>query len=150
MSFFSSRWVERPKHVTELDPSALPGGFRAAGVAAGIKPEGLDVGVLVSDAEDTVSAARFTTNARVGAPVMVSRQARLYELRAVAANSGCANVGDGERGIETALATQAAVASELGIDIDRVGVASTGVIGTELPRERVVTGAHEACRSMRD
>jgi glutamate N-acetyltransferase/amino-acid N-acetyltransferase len=150
VTFFASRWVESPGHVSELEPARLPPGFRAAGVAAGIKPEGLDVGVLVADAEDTVSAARFTTNARVGAPVMVSREARLSELRAVAANSGCSNVGDGERGIETALATQAAVASELGIDVDRVGVASTGVIGTELPRDRVVAGAHQACRSLGD
>ena len=51
---------------------------------------------------DTVSAARFTTNARVGAPVIVSRQAELDRLRAVAANSGGSNVGDGQRGLETA------------------------------------------------
>jgi glutamate N-acetyltransferase / amino-acid N-acetyltransferase len=150
VTFFASRWVEPPAHVSELEPARLPRGFRAAGVAAGIKPEGLDVGVLASDAEDTASAARFTTNARVGAPVMVSREARLSELRAVAANSGCSNVGDGERGIETSLATQAAVASELGIDVDRVGVASSGVIGTELPRDRVVAGVHQACRSLGD
>ena len=50
--------------MTELDPTALPAGFRAAGVAAGIKPEGLDVGVLACDAADTVSAARFTTQRR--------------------------------------------------------------------------------------
>ena len=148
MTFFASRWVEPPPHASELDPTGLPAGFRAAGVAAGIKPEGLDVGVLVSDSEETVSAARFTTNARVGAPVMVSRQARLAELRAVAANSGCSNVGDGERGIETALAMQAAVASELGIDTDQVGVASTGVIGTELPRDKAVAGVHAACRAL--
>jgi glutamate N-acetyltransferase/amino-acid N-acetyltransferase len=150
VTFFASRWVEPPGHVSELEPAGLPRGFRAAGVAAGIKPEGLDVGVLTSDAEETVSAARFTTNARVGAPVMVSRQARLSELRAVAANSGCSNVGDSERGIETALATQAAVGSELGIDVDRVGLASTGMIGTVLPRDRVVAGAHQACRSLGD
>jgi len=150
VSFFSSRWVEAPAHVAELDSAALPRAFRAAGVAAGIKPEGLDVGVLVSDEEGTVSAARFTTNARVGAPVMVSRHAELSRLRALVANSGCSNVGDGERGIETALATQAAAASELGIDVDRVGLSSTGVIGTELPRERVVSGTHEACRSLVD
>ena len=148
VTFFSSRWVEPPPHISELEPTRLPSGFRAAGVAAGIKSQGLDVGVLVSDAEETVSAARFTTNARVGAPVMVSRQARLSELRAVAANSGCSNVGDGERGVETALATQAAVASELGVDVDQVGLASTGMIGTELPRELVVHGAHEACRAL--
>jgi glutamate N-acetyltransferase / amino-acid N-acetyltransferase len=71
VSFFASRWVERPQHVTEVDSSALPEGFRAAGVAAGIKPQGLDVGVLCSDSEQTVSAARFTSNARVGAPVTI-------------------------------------------------------------------------------
>ena len=65
MSFFSSRWVEPPRHVKELEPTGLPSGFRAAGVAAGIKPSGnLDVGVLACDAEDAVSAARFTPNAR--------------------------------------------------------------------------------------
>ena len=71
--FFRSRWVERPEHVRELDPSALPRGFRAAGVAAGLKITGLDMGVLVSDEPATASAARFTSNARVGAPVIVSR-----------------------------------------------------------------------------
>ena len=104
MSFFRSRWVEAPGHVKELDSQGLPAGFRAAGVAAGIKPEGLDVGVIASDEPDTVSAACFTTNARVGAPVMVSREADLGRLRAVAANSGCSNVGDGRRGVETAFA----------------------------------------------
>jgi glutamate N-acetyltransferase/amino-acid N-acetyltransferase len=62
--------------VTEREPTGLAPGFRAAGVAAGLKPEGLDVGVLVSDSPETVSAARFTSNARVGAPVVVSRQSR--------------------------------------------------------------------------
>ncbi len=71
--FFRSRWVEKPAHARELEPTALPAGFRAAGVAAGLKPDGLDVGVLVSDLPETVSAARFTTNARVGAPVIASR-----------------------------------------------------------------------------
>ena len=83
-------------------------------MAAGLKPDGLDVGVLVSDAPATVSAARFTTNARVGAPVIVSRQADLDRLRAVVANSGGSNVGDGQRGLDTALAMQAAAAEELG------------------------------------
>ena len=60
MTLFRSRWVERPPHARELDPTALPAGFRAAGVAAGIKPRGRDVAVLVSDESETVSAARFT------------------------------------------------------------------------------------------
>jgi glutamate N-acetyltransferase/amino-acid N-acetyltransferase len=143
--FFRSRWVEAPAHAAELEPTALPRGFRAAGVAAGIKPESVDVGVVASDSPETASAARFTTNARVGAPVIVSRDAELERLRAVAANSGCSNVGDGRRGLETAAAMQAAVAEELEVEPRRVGVASTGVIGTELPREAVVGGVRVAC-----
>jgi glutamate N-acetyltransferase / amino-acid N-acetyltransferase len=147
-TFFRSRWVDRPAHVAELDPTGLPAGFRAAGVAAGIKSSGLDVGVVVSDAPDTVSAARFTTNARLGAPVIVSKEADLDRLRAVAANSGCSNVGDGTRGLETAAAMQAAAAGELGVEQGQVAVASTGVIGTELPREKVVDGVRAACNEL--
>jgi glutamate N-acetyltransferase/amino-acid N-acetyltransferase len=147
-TFFRSRWVERPQHVAELDPAGLPAGFRSAGVAAGIKSSGLDVGVLTADEPDTVSAARFTTNARLGAPVIVSREAALDRLRAVVANSGCSNVGDGMRGLETAAAMQAAAAGELGVEPEQVAVASTGVIGTELPREKVVSGVRAACAGL--
>jgi glutamate N-acetyltransferase / amino-acid N-acetyltransferase len=148
VTFFRSRWVDAPEHVSELDSHALPAGFRAAGVAAGIKPGGLDVGVVASSEDATVSAARFTSNARVGAPVMVSREAELGRLRAVAANSGCSNVGDGRRGLETAIAMQAAAAEELGLEAERVAVASTGVIGVELPRDRVVSGVRAACEAL--
>ena len=145
MSFFSSRWVDLPVGAGEAKDTELPAGFRAAGVAAGIKPDGLDVGVLVSDAPETVSAARFTTNARLGAPVIASKQADLAGLRAVVANSGCSNVGDGQRGLDTAVAMQEAAARRLGLEPDQVGVASTGVIGHELPRETVLAGVNGAC-----
>jgi glutamate N-acetyltransferase/amino-acid N-acetyltransferase len=145
VSFFRSRWVEKPDHVTELDSAELPKCFCSAGVAAGIKPKGLDVGVLVSYEENTTSAARFTTNARAGAPVIVSKEARLHNLRAVVANSGCSNVGDGDRGLETAREMQRAAAEELSVEPEQVGVASTGVIGLELPRDKVVGGVRAAC-----
>ena len=148
MTFFRSRWVEAPGHVRELEPHALPAGFRAAGVAAGIKRDGLDVGVLVSDEPGTVSAARFTTNARLGAPVIVSMHADLDRLSAVAANSGCSNVGDGQRGLDTAAAMQSATAEQLGVEPGRVGVASTGVIGHELPRDKVLAGVRDACSAL--
>jgi glutamate N-acetyltransferase / amino-acid N-acetyltransferase len=143
-TFFRSRWVECPSHVTEAEPTALPAGFRAAGVAAGIKDQGLDVGLVASDAEATVSAARFTTNALVAAPVTVSREAALDGLRSVVVNSGNANVSDGERGLETARAGQSAAAEALGVDPEQVGVASTGVIGRNLPREKLVAGVRDA------
>jgi glutamate N-acetyltransferase/amino-acid N-acetyltransferase len=149
-AFFSSRWIERPAHATELEPTELPHGFRAAGAAAGLKPDGPDVGVLVSDAPDTVSAARFTTNARVGAPVIASREAELDRLRAVVANSGGSNTGDGQRGLETARATQALAAELIGIEASQVGVASTGVIGTELPRGPLLAGVRWAIDQLGD
>jgi glutamate N-acetyltransferase/amino-acid N-acetyltransferase len=150
VSFFSSRWVDAPEHASELDDATLPEGFRAAGVAAGIKREGLDLGVLFCEAEDAVSAARFTTNARVGAPVIASKEAARDRLRAVVANAGCSNVGDGERGLETARAMQATAAEELGISPSHVGVASTGVIGLELPRDKVLAGIREATEAIRN
>jgi glutamate N-acetyltransferase / amino-acid N-acetyltransferase len=151
VSFFRSRWVERPGHVTELEPTGLARGFRAGAAVAGLRqPEGLDVGVLVSDEPATVSAARFTTNARVGAPVVASREADLERLRAIVANAGGSNTGDGQRGLETAYRTQAVAAELLGIDASQVGVASTGVIGTELPREKLLAGVRAAAQDLGD
>jgi glutamate N-acetyltransferase/amino-acid N-acetyltransferase len=127
----------------------LPAGFRAAGVAAGLgAQERLDVGVLVSDAPDTVSAARFTSNARVGAPVIASREADTERLRAIVTNAVCSNVGDGQRGLDTARATQQLAAELLGIEPAQVGVASTGVIGTELPREPLLQGVRAAVEQL--
>ena len=146
--FFRSRWVQRPEHVKELAPTALPEGFRSAGIAAGIKREGLDVGLLVSDREATVSAARFTANALVAAPVAVARAADLGALRALAVNSGNANVSDGDRGMATAHAQQQAAADALDLDAAAVGVASTGVIGRELPREKLVAGIRHAAEAL--
>ncbi len=148
MSFFTSRWIEPLEHVAELDPVALARGFRAAAVAAGLKPSGLDLGVLVCDRADAVSAARFTTNARVGAPVIASRQADTSRLRAIVANSGGSNTGDGQRGLDTARATQRLTAELLGVEPSQVGVASTGVIGTELPRELLLDGVRSAVAAL--
>jgi glutamate N-acetyltransferase/amino-acid N-acetyltransferase len=150
MSFFRSRWVEAPEHVSELEPAALPAGFRAGAVAAGLKPSGLDLGVLVSDEPATASAARFTTNARLGAPVIVSKESALERLRAVVANSGGSNTGDGQRGIDTVRATQETAAEKLGIEPAQVGVASTGVIASELPRDLVTAGTRAAIDALGD
>lgn len=146
--FFRSRWVERPAHVSELGPTALPEGFRSAGFAAGIKTQGPDVGLIVSDREHTVSAARFTANALVAAPVVVSQGADLSGLRAVAVNSGNANVSDGERGMDTARIQQSTAAEVLDLDPSTVAVASTGVIGRELPRSKLVAGIRGAAEAL--
>ena len=100
-AFFASRWVPCPEHVTELDGDGLPAGFRAAGVAAGIKESGSpDVGVMVCDAPEATSAARFTASGTQAPPVLLCRErARLGALRAVVVNSGNANAATGRPGL---------------------------------------------------
>jgi glutamate N-acetyltransferase/amino-acid N-acetyltransferase len=124
------------------EASGLPQGFRAAGVAAGIKPSGgLDVGLIVSDAPETVSAARFTASGVQAAPVLVCRErCRLDAIRAVAVNSGNANAATGGRGLDAAAKMQGAAAMVAGVAEDRVAIASTGVIGVQLPDSKIVSG----------
>ncbi|HEV7529689.1 MAG TPA: bifunctional glutamate N-acetyltransferase/amino-acid acetyltransferase ArgJ [Solirubrobacteraceae bacterium] len=141
--FFHSRWVSSPGHVRDLGPDAgLPSGFRAAGVVCGIKPSGNhDLGLLVCDADEPVSAARFTATGVPAAPVIVSQErCRLDGLRAVLANSGCANAATGQRGLDDAAKTQGAAAMAVGCDPDRIALASTGGISHHLPIEKVLQG----------
>jgi glutamate N-acetyltransferase/amino-acid N-acetyltransferase len=150
--FFGSRWMPRPEHVSELGPDAgLPPGFRAAGVAAGIKPSGNpDVGLLVCDSETPVSAARFTSTAAPAAPVLLSRErCRLDALRAVLANSGCANAATGRRGLEDAAKTQGAAALAAGVDPAQVALASTGGISHALPVDAMLKGILAASSRLR-
>jgi glutamate N-acetyltransferase / amino-acid N-acetyltransferase len=144
-NFFRSRWVDAPPAVTELDPGTLPAGFRAAGLACGIKPSRrTDIGVVTCDADDATSAALFTRNALVAAAVEASREADLSRLRAVVVNSGNANAATEEQGLAVARAMIDVVAAELGVDRSRVGVASTGVIGVPLDMGVVTEGARRA------
>ena len=141
--FFRSRWVPRPSARHELPSDAgLPDGFRAAGVAAGIKPSGRpDVGLLVYDGPDPVSAARFTASGAAAAPVLLSRErCTLSALRAVLVNSGCANAATGGRGLDDAAKTQGAAAIAAGVDPAAVALASTGGISQFLPVENVLKG----------
>jgi glutamate N-acetyltransferase/amino-acid N-acetyltransferase len=145
--FFRSRWVPAPAHVRELPGDAgLPGGFRAAGVAAGLKESGRpDVGLLVCDAEQPVSAARFTASGTAAAPVLVTRErCRLDELKVVLVNSGCANAATGKRGLDDAAKTQGAAAMAAGADPSRVALASTGAISHFLPVDALLKGILQA------
>ncbi|HEY7961649.1 MAG TPA: bifunctional glutamate N-acetyltransferase/amino-acid acetyltransferase ArgJ [Solirubrobacteraceae bacterium] len=150
--FFHSRWVLAPAHVRDLGPQGgLPQGFRAAGVACGIKPSGNpDLGILVCDAPDAVSAARFTDTATPAAPVLLSRErCKLGGLRAVLANSGCANAATGQRGLDDAAKTQGAAALALGVAPEQVALGSTGGISHQLPVERVLQGILAATPRLR-
>ena len=145
----NSRWIELPEHVSEL-PGGLPAGFRAAGVACGLKPSGgLDLGLLVSDSPDTVSAARFTRSGVLAAPVLLTQErCRLGGLRAVVANAGNANAATGRRGLEDAARMQGAGAMAAGVHEEQVAVASTGVIGVPLDTDKVIRGISVARREL--
>ncbi len=150
--FFHSRWVHVPAHVRELSPDAgLPAGFRAAGVACGIKPSGNpDLGLLVCDSSSPVSAARFADTAAPAAPVLLSRErCALSALRVILANSGCANAATGRRGIEDAAKTQGAAAMATGVEPAHVLLGSTGGISDNLPVEKVLRGILDASSSLR-
>ncbi len=144
--FFHSRWVPAPVHVRDLGPGAgLPAGFRAAGVACGIKPSGNpDLGLLICDAPGAggvSSAARFTATGTPAAPVLVSQdRCLLNSLRVVLANSGCANAATGQRGLDDAAKTQGAAAIAAGVDEREVALASTGGISHYLPVDSVLKG----------
>ena len=76
-TFFASRWVNPPEGVEELDPAQLAPGFRAAGVACGLKDGGAnDVGVLACDEAGVRSALALTRNAAAAAPVLESAAAQ--------------------------------------------------------------------------
>jgi glutamate N-acetyltransferase/amino-acid N-acetyltransferase len=152
VSFFDSRWVPRPEHVTELPlEGGLPDGFRAAGVACGIKPDGaLDLGLLVCDSPEATSAARFCDSGVLAGPVVLCQErCRLDALRAVVANSGNANAATGRRGVDNAAKCQGAAGIVARVNPDQVAAASTGVIGVQLDTDRIVSGLRAASEALR-
>src|SRR2546430_3830245 len=111
-------------------------GFKMAAVASGIKHAGtLDLSLIYSEKPAT-TAAVFTQNAFIAAPLLVSKkhlEQSGYRVRAVIVNSGNANAATGETGIRNARATAEALATRIGCDVNEVIVSSTGVIGRSLP-----------------
>jgi glutamate N-acetyltransferase/amino-acid N-acetyltransferase len=114
-------------------------GVRAGAASAGLKRSGKPDVALISVPKPTPAAAVFTTNKAAAAPVVIS--ARSISERPLAAgvvaNSGCANALTGDRGTEAALSMQESAARVLGVSPSDVLVASTGLIGTELPVQKV-------------
>jgi glutamate N-acetyltransferase/amino-acid N-acetyltransferase len=150
-AFFASRWVPKPDHVAELTGTGLPAGFRAAGVACGIKPSGVnDLALLVSDAPETTSAARFTSSGVLGAPVLLTMErCDLEHIRAVIVNSGNANTATGGQGLDNAAKMQGSAAIASGVGSERaVAVASTGVIGVQLPMQEITRGMAAAVHAL--
>ncbi len=121
-------------------------GFRAAGVAAGLKDSGRpDVALVVNDGPSSVAAGVFTTNRVVAAPVVWTREVlKTRELKAVVLNSGGANACTGPDGFADTHHTAEHVAAELGLDPLDIGVCSTGLIGQRLDLDTLLPGASAA------
>jgi glutamate N-acetyltransferase / amino-acid N-acetyltransferase len=128
-----------------------PRGFRAAGIAAGIKAShALDLALVVSDT-DAQAASVFTTNRAVAAPVVVSREHLTRSggiARAIVVNSGCANACTGSDGMQAARDMAAETARLLSCPVEQVLVASTGVIGVALPMDKVRAGIPLAAQAL--
>ncbi len=123
-----------------------PKGFRAAGVAAGIKENGnKDLTLVVNDGPLDVAAGVFTRNKVKAAPVLWSQQVlRTGRVRAVVLNSGGANACTGPEGFQDTHATAEHVAAVLGIGAVDVAVCSTGLIGARLPMDQLRSGVDVA------
>ncbi len=127
---------KRDLQIIEGGGVATAQGFHAGGVFAGIKTPGedkYDLGILYSD-RDCAVAGTFTRNSVVSPSVTISKEVVASgSARAVIVNSGCANCSVGEQGYIDAKDAASIGAAKLGIDAEDVLVASTGVIGVELP-----------------
>jgi len=121
-------------------------GFRAAGVAAGLKASGApDVALVVNDGPRHDAAAVFTTNRIKAAPVLWTAQcAREGRFRAVVLNSGGANACTGPAGFADTHRTAEHVAAMLGVAPIEVAVCSTGLIGQRLPMDQLLAGTQAA------
>lgn len=132
-----------------------PAGFRAAGIAAGIKASGNpDLALVFNEGPDYAAAGVFTRNKVKAAPVLWTQQVLTTgTLRAVILNSGGANACTGPGGFQDAHATAEAVAAALsdwGTETGAIEVAvcSTGLIGDRLPMDKVLAGVRAIVQDM--
>ncbi len=121
-------------------------GFRAAGVAAGLKSSGLlDIALVVNDGPERSAAGVFTGNRVKAAPVVWTQQVvRDGRVDAVVLNSGGANACTGPAGFQDTHATAEWAAMALGVSAGDVAVCSTGLIGERLPIDRLLAGVDVA------
>ncbi len=149
----SAAAVESIKTSTALpvDPPPWPLGFRASSIACGIKKAGTpDLALLTGEGELT-AAAVFTRNLVVAAPITRSRAclvSRQGKVRALLINSGCANAATGPEGARRAQQSAECVAAALGCTAESVLSNSTGVIGVQLPVERIEANAPALVHSL--
>ena len=136
---------------TQTGSVTSPQGFLATAVSGNLKyKDRFDTTLVVSEG-DCATAAVFTKNQVVAAPVIVDREVVTQNpngVRAIVANSGIANACTGELGLANARTTQIEAAKAIGCEPDQILVLSTGVIGMHLPMDKLKTAVHTAAQSL--
>jgi glutamate N-acetyltransferase/amino-acid N-acetyltransferase len=131
--------------MSDVATLAIPRGFRASGITAGLKESGsLDMAVLAADGP-CAAAGTFTTNRVCAAPVKWCREILpANDIRAVVINSGNANAATGAQGLANARRTAERAATLLDCQPEQIAVASTGIIGHQLPMDKIEAGIARA------
>ncbi|MDO8549573.1 MAG: bifunctional glutamate N-acetyltransferase/amino-acid acetyltransferase ArgJ [Ignavibacteria bacterium] len=116
-------------------------GFKSAGIFCGIKKQKKDLALIYSDTP-CFAAGTFTLNKVVAAPNVISKNIikQQNRVRAILVNSGNANACTGTKGFENALESQSYLAKKLSINPTEVIISSTGVIGLQLPIDKLLNG----------
>ncbi len=129
----------------------FPYGFLANGVNAGIKENGMfNIGLIVSERTAT-AAAVFTKNKFLAVPILLSAKnlnKSKGKAKAIVVNSGCANALTGKNGMRNATRIVQEVAKGLRVHPEEVLIASTGVIGKQLPMESMVDNIPSLLRGL--
>ncbi|WP_408010358.1 bifunctional ornithine acetyltransferase/N-acetylglutamate synthase [Pseudalkalibacillus sp. A8] len=118
-----------------------PQGFTAGGLHCGLRKTRLDLGYVLSEVP-AVTAGVYTTNLFQAAPLLVTQESIAVEnkIQAVLVNSANANACTGDQGLKDAYEMQQLFAEELGVENHQVAVTSTGVIGVQLPMDKIKSG----------
>ena len=129
---------------------SFPDGFRAAGVASGLKASGKrDVALVLNDGPKHAAAAVFTSNRCKANPILWSQEVMKSGLaRAIVLNSGGANCYTGPKGFQTTHATAEKVGELLGAGAAEVLVCSTGLIGEQLDQDKLLAGVVDAFKGL--
>lgn len=127
----------------------LAKGFKASGIKAGIKKSGKpDLAIIYTESPANVAGV-FTQNLVAAAPVFVSKKVAAKGMaQAIVANAGCANACTGTQGEQDANAMAKLTAEALAVNPEAVFVASTGVIGVNLPMDKVAAGIKQAAEAL--
>jgi len=129
---------------------SYPKGFRASGVIAGLKPSGKkDIALVLNEGPLSSAAAVFTSNRCKANPILWSQEViKSGSARSIVLNSGGANCYTGPEGFQTTHATAEKVAELVGSGAVEVLVCSTGLIGEQLNRERLLAGVELAFENL--